>query len=436
MVVLNVKLQGQCPTGNITLNTQQQVDDFPANYPGCINMLYSIFISGSNINNLNGLNTLNSIGSLQIVGCPALTSLQGLENVTSVGGYFGISYNSGLTSLQGLVSLETVGGSLSIFENSTLTNLQGLGIINSVGHLSIVNNSALTSLYGLTITSINGNLTIFLNGELENLQETETITYVGGTIYIQNNAILTSLSGMQNIAAGPIANLVVQGNPNLSVCELPNLCTYLSDPSNLADISGNAAGCASRSEVEAACALLPIELLSFESEEQRGDCLLTWRTASEQDNSYFEIEHSRNGISFETIGVVDGVGTSLMESSYKFLHQSPMPGVHYYRLKQYDFNAEYYYSSIISARIVGDGIRIYPNPMTDDRLNIALSELQQLDNLKLSIIGTDSKHIQQIELTGIIREWVVPFKCLTSGVYTIQITDGGGFIYRQKLVKL
>merc|ERR1719333_690363 len=79
-----------------------------------------------------------------------VTSLKGLEGLTSVGGYLWIYEKAQLTSLAGLEGLTSVGGYLGIVGNPQLTSLAGLEGLTSVGvDLSIKNNAQLTSLSGL-----------------------------------------------------------------------------------------------------------------------------------------------------------------------------------------------------------------------------------------------------------------------------------------------
>ena len=85
--------QSCLPLG-ITFSTQEQIDNFEINYPGCTEIEGTVFIEGNDITNFNGLSVLTSIGTnLQIKDNNALTSLNGLHNLASVGGYFEISRN-------------------------------------------------------------------------------------------------------------------------------------------------------------------------------------------------------------------------------------------------------------------------------------------------------------------------------------------------------
>lgn len=158
--------------GDITLSTQQEVENFGAkNYTEITGNLYiGHHISNhSNISNLNSLNSLNSIkGFLLIRNNAKLTTLSGLNNISSIGGNLSIVNNEMLSSLIGLSNISTIGGSLGIGGNSTLTSLDGLNKITLIeGQLSISNNKMLSSLTGLNnINTIRGGLNIRINKKL------------------------------------------------------------------------------------------------------------------------------------------------------------------------------------------------------------------------------------------------------------------------------
>ncbi len=101
--------ENNCLPEGITFTTQEQIDNFQTNYPGCTEIEGNVTINGDNITNLNGLSVLTSIGGdFLIGGCaylqcnPLLTSLTGLDNLTSIGSYLGIKNNYALTSICGL----------------------------------------------------------------------------------------------------------------------------------------------------------------------------------------------------------------------------------------------------------------------------------------------------------------------------------------------
>jgi hypothetical protein len=112
---------------------------------------------------------------------------------------------------------------------------------------------------------------------------------------------------------------------------------------------------------------LPVELVAFEGAATESSIALEWRTASEQDNKQFEVEHSADGQAFSQIGIVEGHGNSSAPISYKYIHQSPASGTNYYRLKQVDFSGAFEYSKVIAVTYAGSAslnmqIVVFPNP--------------------------------------------------------------------------
>lgn len=86
--------------------------------------------------------------------------------------------------------------------------------------------------------------------------------------------------------------------------------------------------------------ILPVDLLSFSAYESDQGVLLQWTTASELNNSHFEIQRSKEGRTFETIGSQKGHGTTNEQQQYEFLDKSPHRE-NYYRLKQVDYDGKF-----------------------------------------------------------------------------------------------
>ncbi|WP_066757788.1 proprotein convertase P-domain-containing protein [Crocinitomix algicola] len=84
------------------------------------------------------------------------------------------------------------------------------------------------------------------------------------------------------------------------------------------------------------CALLPLELLSFEAEEENGVVALEWLTASELNTDYYEVEWSGDAKSWQYLTTVSAAGESSSERSYQTVDYNPAPGLNYYRLNQTD----------------------------------------------------------------------------------------------------
>lgn len=94
--------------------------------------------------------------------------------------------------------------------------------------------------------------------------------------------------------------------------------------------------------------VLPVELLYFIGTEYPTYNLLQWATASEQISDYFEIHESLDGISWKPIGIKSGSGNSnsLIYYSYSIFFNEY--AIHYYRLKQVDYDGNFEIFDIIA----------------------------------------------------------------------------------------
>ncbi len=118
---------------------------------------------------------------------------------------------------------------------------------------------------------------------------------------------------------------------------------------------------------------LPVRLNSFTASVASGDVIVSWTTASEQNNRGFEVERSIDGKTFEYVGFVKGAGNSSRSLSYALTDAEAFAkagsNVLYYRLKQVDFDNKEVYSNIIrvSSDSKEDGyVTVYPNPFVKD----------------------------------------------------------------------
>jgi len=121
--------------------------------------------------------------------------------------------------------------------------------------------------------------------------------------------------------------------------------------------------------------ILPVELLSFDIKCKDKSNILSWITASELNNDYFEVQRSYNAPNWENIGNIQGAGNSNKLLNYSFADQKTNKKA-YYRLKQVDFDGKFEYSKIIVSNCVPNNddaeVIIYPNPC-NDFLNISIS---------------------------------------------------------------
>lgn len=107
--------------------------------------------------------------------------------------------------------------------------------------------------------------------------------------------------------------------------------------------------------------ILPIELISFELLLNQNFVEIKWITASEINNDYFTIKRSKNGFIWETIGTVNGSGTTNEVNQYSLIDYNPYNGVNYYKLKQTDFDGQFeiFEPKVINIPTTSNYIRVY-----------------------------------------------------------------------------
>lgn len=112
---------------------------------------------------------------------------------------------------------------------------------------------------------------------------------------------------------------------------------------------------------------LPIELTDFNAEISDNYILLEWVTAAEENNDYYQILRSKNGLTYESIGQIEGSGTTNNTMIYEYEDYSPLEGVSYYMLSQTDYDGKSETFSPIAVEFLTepDGscvLTVYPNP--------------------------------------------------------------------------
>ena len=158
------------------------------------------------------------------------------------------------------------------------------------------------------------------------------------------NAGVVDFTSDPNLSAAQTCNDLVYFQPQAPSDAIDNGINDSDIPST--DICGNArvAGSINLGNIEESMAL-PVELLDFEAKRiDDHKVLLTWITATEKNNTGFEIEMSEDGQHFQKVAFVAGAGTSTAIKRYQWMVDHTKSA--YYRLKQIDFDGSFAYSNV------------------------------------------------------------------------------------------
>jgi hypothetical protein len=172
--------------------------------------------------------------------------------------------------------------------------------------------------------------------------------------------------------------------------------------------------------------VLPISLSSFNVANINNSNELRFTTASESNNSHFEIERSNNGKNYETISRVEGKGTTQEVSNYSFSDRTPNKGINYYRLKQVDFDGRFEYSKVVSVYVGEKNLDVNVASATNDVVRLKIFS-QNEDDAVIAIVDMNGRIVlsQKAILTAKDNQIDLDTN-LQNGMYVVKITTLSG----------
>ena len=189
--------------------------------------------------------------------------------------------------------------------------------------------------------------------------------------------------------------------------------------------------------------IIPVELTSFVASNDRNTVILSWATATEVNNSGFQIERKLNGSNdWTNISFVSGKGTSTEINNYSYMDKSLTVGKYSYRLKQVDLDGTYEYSPIIEVDVNAPDeytlYQNYPNPFNPTTtIEYSLPEKSDVTISIYSAIGELVKTLVNGTIESGYQKVTFNAADLTSGTYIYQIKavgNGRTFVDTKKMI--
>ncbi|MCU0350243.1 MAG: T9SS type A sorting domain-containing protein [Flavobacterium sp.] len=190
IMALRYQVPFSCPSGNVTLTTQAEVDALAS----CTSISGNLTINGGgNSLNLAPLNNITSItGTLFITGL-SNNQVNIFPNLTTVGNGIAIQNNT-FQQFGGLNAFTTLtAGNIQFIGNSQLTTISGFGSLNSLtsGNLAFATNTNLETVNAFSnLQTVNGLL--IRNTKLTNLNFLSSLQTNNGQLSIESNSLLTN----------------------------------------------------------------------------------------------------------------------------------------------------------------------------------------------------------------------------------------------------
>lgn len=168
---------------------------------------------------------------------------------------------------------------------------------------------------------------------------------------------------------------------------------------------------------------LPITLLHFAAEARDNAFVhCSWATANEQDNAFFTVERSRDGVAFEDVGAMPGAGTSFTTLHYALDDLRPYTGLSYYRLRQTDLDGTATWTDAVPVWIhAKEAVSVFPNP---NRGQFTILRSGTDDALYVELLDGAGRLVRQWTLLPLQERLEVDLGLAAPGLYTLRWNSG------------
>ncbi|MEL6675240.1 MAG: T9SS type A sorting domain-containing protein [Bacteroidota bacterium] len=175
-------------------------------------------------------------------------------------------------------------------------------------------------------------------------------------------------------------------------------------------------------------AIFPVEWLDFQVVRRGPDAVLSWATATETNNSHFEIERALPDGNFVKVGEEAGQGNSQLPTQYQALDPNIVQlGVDKlaYRLKQVDIDGQFSYSAIVELtldQLPSLQVNAFPNTFHDQfSLEYASTQLGTVSLSVTNQLGQVIWDASTDDLAGVIE---VNSEDWPEGIYYVKVQNG------------
>ncbi|MDZ4713213.1 MAG: DUF4331 family protein [bacterium] len=175
----------------------------------------------------------------------------------------------------------------------------------------------------------------------------------------------------------------------------------------------------------------PVELTSFTSLVTGRDITISWTTATEENNSGFDVERFTANNEWTKLGFITGNGNSGTPNSYSYTDKRLNTGKYKYRLKQTDFNGNFKYYNLSNEVVIGvpgkfELSQNYPNPFNPaTKIEYAIPSAGKVSLLLYDAVGREVANLVNNDLEAGYYSVDFDASQFASGVYYYKLNLNG-----------
>lgn len=250
------------------------------------------------------------------------------------------------------------------------------------------------------------------------VQQTNDMGYIIVSNPLELQVIKTDSSGHTGGCNEYNANTLVN-EVSLSLLPQSSFTVSIGTANNVSTITNYVSLTGNPQNVQCPVTTLDVKFLMFTvTASNCRNVTLKWETAGELNNKGFEIESSIDGYQFSKIAFVIGKENNRSKNAYSYSISGLSKQVHYFRLRQIDFDGHFNFSPIAYFKnTCGENpVSIFPNPIKN--------------NFQITGLTINKNNVQIFNAMGVkMAEWINTLRNefnishLSKGIYFLRVNN-------------
>lgn len=167
--------------------------------------------------------------------------------------------------------------------------------------------------------------------------------------------------------------------------------------------------------------------------------MVEWTTTLPEFTAYiYTVEHATDMVNWDAISTFTGLHDATKPNHYSVMHQTPVVGKNYYRVRRSNAGGVTSYSQIRSVELdrnAAESVAVYPNPAS---AFLVIKNVRKYDaDVSVQLINTVGDVLNSLTIKKETLHYEeLPVEDLPSGIYMVRIRFGSGEVRTVKITKI